>query len=156
MSTGGAVVVRAAGEGRGFAIGPDRVVVKGATAHDGDGFSVIEYEGAARAPGPPLHLHRGFEECWYILGGEVDFSLGEEVRRVETGGFVLVPRDAPHTFRVAGGAPARWLGVFSPAGGLGLIEELGEILPTDGPPDVEKVMALFARHHTEVVGGPIV
>ena len=75
--------------------------------------------------------------------------------REETG-IVLVPRDAPHTFRVAGGAPARWLGVFSPAGGLGLIEELGEILPADGPPDVEKVMALFARYQTEVVGGPIV
>jgi mannose-6-phosphate isomerase-like protein (cupin superfamily) len=149
VSAGG-VVIRARGEGRDFAVGPDRVVVKGATAHDGDGFSVIEYEGAAGAPGPPLHLHRAFEECWYILEGEVDFSLGEEVRRIGAGGFVLVPRDAPHTFRVAGDAPARWLGIFSPASGLGLV------LPADGPPDVEKVMALFARYQTEVVGGPIV
>jgi mannose-6-phosphate isomerase-like protein (cupin superfamily) len=150
------VVIRGPGEGRDFTVGVDRVVVKGSTAHEGDGFSVVEYEGAARAPGPPLHLHRAFEECWYILEGEVDFSLGEEVRRVGPGGFVLVPRDAPHTFRVAGDAPARWLGIFSPANGLGLIEELGELLPADGPPDVDKVMALFARYQTEVLGGPIV
>jgi quercetin dioxygenase-like cupin family protein len=156
VSAYGAVVFRGPGEGRDFAVGVDRVVVKGATAHEGDGFSVIEYEGAAGAPGPPLHIHRAFEECWYILEGEVDFSLGEEVRRMGAGGFVLVPRDAPHTFRVAGGAPARWLGIFSPANGLGLIEELGELLPADGPPDLEKVMALFARYQTEVVGGPIV
>ena len=156
MSAYGAAVFRGPGEGRDFAVGVDRVVVKGATAHDGDGFAVIEYEGAAGAPGPPLHIHRAFEECWYILEGEVDFSLGEEVRRVGVGGFVLVPRDAPHTFRVAGGAPARWLGIFSPANGLGLIEELGELIPADGPPDVDKVMALFARYQTEVVGGPIV
>ena len=156
MSVYGAVVIRGPGEGRDFAVGVDRVVVKGATAHEGDGFSVIEYEGAAGAPGPPLHVHRAFEECWYILEGEVDFSLGGEVRRVGVGGFVLVPRDAAHTFRVAGDTPARWLGIFSPANGLGLIEELGEILPADGPPDVEKVMALFARYQTEVVGGPIV
>jgi quercetin dioxygenase-like cupin family protein len=155
MSAGGRVVIRAPGEGRDFTIARDRVVVKGVTAHDGDGFAVVEYEGAAGAPGPPLHIHRGFEECWYILDGEVDFSLGEEVHRVGAGAFVLVPRDAVHTFRVAGGAPARWLGIFSPANGLGLIEELGDILPADGPPDVERVMALFARYQTEIVGGPI-
>lgn len=157
MSAGGAVVVRAPGEGRAFAVGADRAVVKGATAHDGDGFSVIVYEGAPGVPGPPMHVHLSFEECWYILAGEVDFHLaGGTVERVGEGGFILVPRGAAHTFRVASATPARWLGIFSPAWSLGMLEELGEILPADGPPDMDRLEALFARYQSEMVvdGGP--
>jgi len=154
MSSAGSVIALLRGEGRGFALGHDRVTVKGATTHGGNGFAVVEYRGAAGVPGPPMHVHRTFEECWYILEGEVDFHLSEGVRRVGTGGFLLVPRDVAHTFSVAGTMPARWLGIFSPAFGLGLIEGLGELIPADGPPDLDRVLELFARYDTEVVGGP--
>jgi hypothetical protein len=106
-------------------------------------------------PGPPMHLHLAFEECWYILAGEVDFHLADGIHRVGEGGFILVPRGAAHTFSVASSTPARWLGIFSPASSLGMLEELGEILPADGPPDMGRVEALFARYQTEMVGdGP--
>ena len=144
--------MRAPGEGRAFPVGADRVVVKGATTHDGDGFSVIEYEGAPGVPGPPMHAHLSFEECWYILAGEVDFHLfGGAIERVGEGGFILVPRGVAHTFRVAGATPARWIGIFSPGSSLGMLEELGEILPADGPPDMGKIESLFARYQTELV-----
>lgn len=149
--SGPGVLVRAPGEGRSFRMGTSKVAVLGATSHDGDGFAVIEYEGAPGVPGPPMHVHLAFEECFYILDGEVDFHLAGEVRRVGRGSLVLVPRGAAHTFATAGTAPARWVGILSPATGLGLLEELGELLPAAGPPDRDQLVALFARYQTEIV-----
>jgi hypothetical protein len=35
-----------------------------------------------------------------------------------------------------------------------LLEELGELIPLDGPPDLAAVEALFARYDTEIVSAP--
>lgn len=150
MSGYGDAVVLGPGEGDEFTIGLDRVLVKGATGHSGDGFSVVEYHGASQ-PGPPPHVHRTFEECWFILDGEVDFTLDGDVTRGRTGSFFLVPRGHPHTFQVVGGSGARWVGIFSPGRYMELIRELGKLIPNNGPPDPQAVVALFARYDTDIV-----
>jgi quercetin dioxygenase-like cupin family protein len=154
MSSYGKAVVLGPGEGHEFTIGADRVLTKGMTEHDGDGFSVVEYHGAANNPGPPPHVHRTSEECWFILDGQVDFTVEGQVVRGQAGSFFLVPRGIAHTFQVVGSTPARWIGIFSPARYVGLIEELGQLIPLDGPPDLAKVVALFARYDTEIVSVP--
>lgn len=153
MSGYGKAVALGPGEGDEFSIGQDLVVVKGATEHSGDGFSVVEYVGANQ-PGPPPHVHRACEEAWFILDGEVDFMVGGEVIRGRTGSFFLVPRGTSHTFQVVGDRPARWIGVFSPGRYMELIRKLGKLIPADGPPDLEAVVALFARYDTEIVAAP--
>lgn len=45
----------------------------------------------------------------------------------------------------------RWLGILAPGRYLRMLEDLGAIMPSDGPPDVTKVLELFARYDTEVV-----
>ena len=45
-------------------------------------------------------------------------------------------------------------GIFSPGRYMRLLEELGELIPPDGPPDLAAVEALFARYDTEIVSGP--
>ncbi len=154
MSGFGSAIALGPGEGRAFSIGGDRVVVKGSTQQGSDGFSVVEYVGAANGPGPPMHVHRTFEECWFILDGAVELHVDGESRVASFGSFLLVPRGVAHTFRVAGPVPARWVGIFSPARYMGLIEELGALIPADRPPDPEKVAALFARYDTDITGPP--
>jgi mannose-6-phosphate isomerase-like protein (cupin superfamily) len=84
------------GEGRRFAIGGDRVTVKGiADLHD-VGFALIDYSAAPGVPGPPLHVHDAIDEAWYLLEGELEVQVGEERCRVGAGSFLLVPRETPH------------------------------------------------------------
>jgi mannose-6-phosphate isomerase-like protein (cupin superfamily) len=149
MTAVGRGVVLAGGEGRRVDVGPDAMTLKGES--QGDRFSVVEYEAAAGAPGPPAHVHHGNEESFYILEGEVDFMLEGKTTRLTEGGFVLVPAGARHTFANAGSGRARWVGIFSPGHYRQLVEELGAILPADGPPDAHAVAALFARYDTEIV-----
>jgi mannose-6-phosphate isomerase-like protein (cupin superfamily) len=149
MSTAAEVVLLEPGGGRKFSIGADEVSLLGRTEHAGDGFSVVEYRGAVQ-PGPPMHVHHTFEECWVILDGEVEFKAADRTAVGRAGSFLLVPRGVPHTFQVR--SPARWVGIFSPARGVGLIEELGRLIPRDGLPDPDAVLALFTRYDSEIVG----
>jgi len=142
-------VVLGAGEGRRVGVALDTMTFKG--AGEEDRYSVVEYEAAAGMPGPPLHVHHANEEAFYILDGEVDFTLGGETVRLQRGSFVLVRRGAVHTFANAGSSPARWIGIFAPGRYVQLVEELGAILPKDGPPDEAAVAALFARWDTAIV-----
>jgi hypothetical protein len=49
-------------------------------------------------------------------------------------------------------SPARWIGIFSPGRYVGLIEELGRLLPADGPPDDQAILALFKKYDSDIVG----
>jgi hypothetical protein len=50
-----------------------------------------------------------------------------------------------------GSSPAHWLGLFSPGRHLQLLVDLGEAIPSAGPPDMAQVAAVFAAHDTELV-----
>jgi mannose-6-phosphate isomerase-like protein (cupin superfamily) len=130
-------------------VGPDVMTIKG----DGleDRFSLVEYEAKAGAPGPPPHIHNSNDEAFYILEGEVDFMLEGTTTRLTDGGFVLVPAGERHTFVNAGSGLARWVGIFAPGHYRQLVEELGALLPADGPPDPATLAALFARYDTEII-----
>jgi quercetin dioxygenase-like cupin family protein len=66
--------------------------------------------------GPEEHVHAGEDDSFYILDGEVTFSVeGEEVVAVP-GTFVLVPPGVRHTFANRGDAVARMLNVHAPGG----------------------------------------
>jgi len=96
-------------------------------------------------------MHRTFEEAWFILEGEVAFTADGGTIAAKRGTFLYVPRGVPHTFHVVGERPARWLGIFSPGRYVGLIEELGPLMPANGLPDMAAVTRLFARYDSEIV-----
>lgn len=135
------------GEGRSFTVGADRVVHKASS--ELDRFTVVEYLGAP-VEGPPLHVHRSTEELFFILEGEVDFTVEGVTERMGVGGVAFVPRGKAHTFAVAGGRPARWVGIFSPGSHMALVEELGALIAS-GKADPTAVAALFARYDTDLV-----
>jgi mannose-6-phosphate isomerase-like protein (cupin superfamily) len=66
--------------------------------------------------GPAIHAHVGEDDSFYVLEGELTFTVdgGEVV--AGPGTFVLVPPGVPHTFANRGDAAARLINVHAPAG----------------------------------------
>jgi quercetin dioxygenase-like cupin family protein len=62
---------------------------------------------------PALHQHP-HEQITYILAGECDFTLGEDLVRLGPGDVILVPPDVPHTLTPLGQETIINLDVFTP------------------------------------------
>lgn len=151
MTTPKKVIVLGPGGGRAGHIATDQFLVKGTPRQRSGAFSVIEYTAAPGEPGPPLHLHRSWEEAWFVLEGRVTFTVKRRKIEATAGMYVLVPRGIPHAFQVSGRTPARWLGIFSPGKYVSLVEELGALIPKGRPPDMERVARLFEKYDSELV-----
>jgi mannose-6-phosphate isomerase-like protein (cupin superfamily) len=134
-----------------------RVHVRG---EDTDGrYSVVEsLEPSGHQP--PPHIHHDDDEGFYVLEGEITVYAGEQETVVGPGAFLNAPRGVPHTFRVTSAEPARMLVTSAPARFDAFVRDVGEPaardeLPVlDGPPDVERLVAIAARHGIEILGPP--
>lgn len=67
------------------------------------------------APGttPNLHSHP-HEQLVYIVDGDVDFVVGDQVLPMKTGDMVVVPSNVPHSLKNKGAKACLNLDVFSP------------------------------------------
>ena len=73
-----------------------------------------------RDPGsPPPHLHRRHVESFYVLSGEIAFTIGDRELRAEAGSWVQVPPGVPHAFAFPGEGPVRFLDLHTPSCGFG-------------------------------------
>ncbi|MBC8077693.1 MAG: quercetin 2,3-dioxygenase, partial [Chloroflexales bacterium] len=134
------------------------VTVKATQAQTGGAFGLIEQ---LLPPGfaPPLHVHHGEDEAFYVLEGEITFTCGEEHFVAQAGSFVFLPRDIPHTFLVSEERPARLLQLTAPAGFEQFHVDMGEpatnrTLPPPTAPDMARLLALAPSYQFEVVGPP--
>ncbi|HEX2288732.1 MAG TPA: cupin domain-containing protein [Pseudonocardiaceae bacterium] len=118
-----------------------------------DGFAVFESELPPASDGPPPHLHRVYDEAFYVIAGNVAFSVDSDTRDCPTGSFVFVPRGVAHGFANPAGEPARILVITSP-GAIQLVEAIYDLLSRGGPPDFEAMAALYASHRSEILGAP--
>jgi quercetin dioxygenase-like cupin family protein len=137
------------GEGRRIDLGAFSMSVK-ATGEGTDGkFTLLE---AAEPPGfgPPLHIHHGIAEAFYVLEGEYLIFLDGEEFRCPAGSFIFIPAEIRHGFRVANTA-SRKLNLYLPAAMEGYFEELSDALTKDEA-DPERLSAIAARHSMEVIG----
>ena len=102
--------------------------------------------------GPPPHIHHREEEQFYVLDGQLTYSIGDQTFQVSTGDFIHIPRGTVHSFR-NGPRPSRLLATFAPAGIEGFFREVGH--PVDdrskAPPPVTE--AMIARFLTVEAGG---
>ena len=71
-----------------------------------------------RVAGP--HIHHDHTDSFYVLAGELIFEIGchAEAVTLTAGGFLAVPPEVPHAFRVGSRRPARWLTMHTPDGGF--------------------------------------
>ena len=108
-----------------------------ATAEDTQGrFALIEAV-AKRGNVPPPHIHRREDETFYVLEGEMTFSVGGQTIKATPGTMVYLPRDVEHSF-VIDSEYGRVLILITPGGFEGWFEELS--VPATAvtlPPQVE-------------------
>ena len=116
-------------------------------------FAAFESELPPAWDGPPPHLHRVYDEAFYVIAGSVAFSLDGDTRDCPAGSFVFVPRGAAHGFDNPAGEPARILVITSP-GAIQLVEAIYDVMSHEGPPDLEAMAALYASHQSEILGAP--
>jgi mannose-6-phosphate isomerase-like protein (cupin superfamily) len=69
---------------------------------------------AGRAVEP--HVHADEDDAFYVLDGELTFSVGGDEVHATPGTFVLVPPGVEHGFHNDGLEPARILNIHAPAG----------------------------------------
>jgi mannose-6-phosphate isomerase-like protein (cupin superfamily) len=67
--------------------------------------------------GPPSHMHERTHEGFYIIEGEITYTVGPEDETVVAGpgAAVWIPPGTPHSFKVTAG-PARALNFYTPGG----------------------------------------
>jgi mannose-6-phosphate isomerase-like protein (cupin superfamily) len=66
--------------------------------------------------GPETHTHAGEDDSFYVLEGELTFTVDGDEVVAGSGTFVLVPPEVPHTFANRSDAVARFINVHAPAG----------------------------------------
>jgi quercetin dioxygenase-like cupin family protein len=100
-----------------------------------------------------LHVHRVIEETFYLLDGECEWQVGNELVRAKPGTFVHIPPGVPHSIANTSDKPARMLQTISPSGHEQFFEEL-EKLVARGNPDPDAVAELRNRYDTEQLSAP--
>jgi mannose-6-phosphate isomerase-like protein (cupin superfamily) len=105
-----AVVVR---PGEGHRVGNVEFLAR---SKDTPRFNLAVIEIQPRRGGPPIHAHTDEDDSFYILEGELTFTVeGDEVV-AGPGTFVLVPPGLQHTFKNDTDEVVRMVNVHAPAG----------------------------------------
>lgn len=95
-----------------------------------------------------LHVHHVQEETFYVLDGECEWRIGEQIVRATPGTYVFIPPGTPHNIANTSDQPARMLMTVSPPGHEHYFEELSRMAAT-GAPNTEHVAELRRRYDTE-------
>lgn len=152
-----APTLRTPGEGRTLAVVGD-VYRFLATGEDTNGRYALWEAVVPPGGGPPPHVHSREEEGFYVLEGEITFTVGDRRVVATAGTFANMPVGTPHSFRNESNRPARMLISVAPAGLEQMFFEFGvpvEQGATTAPPptkaEVEKLLEVAPRYGIEVI-----
>lgn len=141
------------GGGRAIPLGEAGVVtMKAERRHTRGTLSIYEFAMPPATAGPPLHLHRGWDEAFYVLNGEMTFLIDGRTSAAPAGSFVFIPRGVLHTFWNAGSAPARQLTIFSPSGIEDYFDAVTRVLAAPDETTRAAAVAEMERHDMVVPG----
>jgi quercetin dioxygenase-like cupin family protein len=70
----------------------------------------------APGKGVPRHTHTREDEALFVLSGELEATVGDEVFTLGAGETLIAPRNIPHQLRNPGDVANHYLIVFSPSG----------------------------------------
>ncbi|HEU0073079.1 MAG TPA: cupin domain-containing protein [Dehalococcoidia bacterium] len=86
-------------EGRSFRWWDYLFTIKASAAETEHGIAIMEFS-TEKGREPPVHVHNGEDEVFYVLSGELTFTCGD--KRLEAGpkDFVFLPRDIEHAYEI--------------------------------------------------------
>jgi len=109
--------------------------------------AMFEFGVPAGAKVPLPHSHKDYDETIYGLEGVITFTVEGKAMNIASGESYFIPRGAVHGFNNLKQEPAKALAVITPALiGPAFFKECAEIVNAGGPPDLEKLKAVMARH----------
>ena len=153
MSNNEGNLILGPGEGRSIPVPGHKIWIK-LSGEDTDGaFSLLEVE--LTGDGPPQHIHKGEDETFYVLEGEVKFLLGERISIAKAGTFVRIPRGTRHAFCRVDKKNAKLLATFTPAGFEKFFDDAVDLDVTDTEAYVAKAEELAKKYNMEIVGPPL-
>ena len=101
------------GAGEQLSVIGDRQTIKLDGSHTNGAFALIEQN---NEPGTsmPEHFHTQEDEIFYVLEGEIEFTVSKEKIAAAAGTTVFLPKGIPHSFKVGekGGVSVYGLGRF--------------------------------------------
>src|SRR5262249_28418496 len=80
-----------------------------ATGEDTNGKYALWEAIVPQGGGPPLHVHSREEEGFYVLEGEITFTINGERVVAVAGMFANMPVGTPHSFKNESSKPAKML-----------------------------------------------
>ncbi len=80
--------------------------------------SLIEYDTGPTYEGASPHFHERHTDAFFLLDGELEFTLGRETHFSRAGSAVVVPPGNVHAFTSTGRGRARFLNVHAPDSGF--------------------------------------
>jgi quercetin dioxygenase-like cupin family protein len=139
--------LRTTGQGRTVAVVGD-VYRFLATGEDTNGKYAVWEALVPPGGGPPPHVHSREEEGFYVLEGEITFTVNGERVVAPAGTFANMPVGTPHSFKNESALPAKMLISVAPAGLERMFFEVGvplaEGATTAVPPTEDEINRLLA------------
>ena len=149
-------IIRTPGEGRTIAVVGD-VYRFLATGEDTNGKYALWEALVPPGGGPPPHVHSREEEGFYVLEGEITFTVNGERIVATAGTFANMPVGAPRSFKNESNGPAKMLISVAPAGLERMFFEVGVPLAEGAtaalPPtkdEIEKLLAVAPKYGIEI------
>jgi len=149
MKTAEGAFVLAPGEGKTYRVGGSPIVLKVRGAETRGRFEITESTLPPGFGGVPPHLHEDTDHAFYVLDGELELKIGDELVRGGPDTCAFSPRGLAHTFANPGTEPCRYLQIDSGPGRERFFEELAEAFPGDTPIDRRVMGEILARHDTQ-------
>jgi quercetin dioxygenase-like cupin family protein len=93
----------------------------------------------APGKGVPRHTHTREDEALFVLSGELEATVGDEIFTLRAGDTLMAPRNIPHQLRNSGTVPNHYLIMFSPSGFEGFLRATSvpaaddAVAPTEPP-----------------------
>ena len=128
-----------------------------ATGEDTNGKYALFEALVSPGGGPPPHVHSREEEGFYVLEGEITFTVNGERVVATAGMFANMPVGTPHSFKNESSKPARMLISVAPAGLEQMFFEFGVPLPEGSTTallpkkeKIEKLLAVAPKYGIEI------
>jgi quercetin dioxygenase-like cupin family protein len=95
-----------------------------------------------------LHIHRVQEETFYMLEGECEWQVGDQLVHATPGAFLFIPPGVPHNIRNPSDKSARMFLTVSPPGHEHYFEQLAKLTSSGRPPNAKVIEELRSRYDT--------
>ncbi len=135
--------------GESFTLGASRVRILEDGSSTEHRIGIAEITIGPHTDGPPQHRHAQHDEGFYVVSGELTFTVGDTTHVASAGTLVMVPPGAPHTFANLTGEPAVMLNTFTPDLYVQYFRDLHDMIAAGSPPTPATMTDVMRAYATE-------